>query len=484
MAAMESPRRIRPAPASLKAAIWQHFGFYEIDGKMDKTYTICKVCRSKIKYFGNTTNLHSHISRHHSELGGKKAPIPDSSQMTIEQALVQLPPNSERAKRITKSIARFIAVDLRPYSVVENVGFQGMVNTLDPKYKIPSRRYFTDTAIPTLYSETKVKVLDTLMEAGRVALTCDAWTSIATVSYVTITAHFINKDWQLVSLVLQTRAMYESHTGANVADLLKRVAEEWHLNDVVLVTDNAANMVVAAQLGGLVHVRCYAHTLNLACQRALKLPSVSRLLARIRRIVSFFHRSTVGAYELGEKQKLLGLPCHKLITDVSTRWNSAFEMVDRFLEQQPAICATLLSPQVRKGESDLCTLNETDVSNAEDLVKALKPMKDVTTLISEESSPTVCLIAPLQAQLCQETTGNIAESSIIRDIKKAINEDLSKRYTSDLERRTLRSASALDPRFKGLPFLSEEDIVDTFGRVVAEAASLEVNVILLYVALL
>ena len=61
--------------------------------------------------------------------------------------------------------------------------------------------------------------------------------------------------WQLVSLVLQTRAMYESHTGANVADLLKRVAEEWHLNDVVLVTDNAANMVVAAQLGGLVHVR-------------------------------------------------------------------------------------------------------------------------------------------------------------------------------------------------------------------------------------
>ena len=147
------------------------------------------------------------------------------------------------------------------------------------------------------------------------------------------------------------------------------------------------------------------------------------------------------------------------------------------MEQQPAICATLLSPQVTKGQSqsDLCTLNETDVANAE---------QDATTLISEESSPTVCLIAPLQAQLCQETTGNIAESSITRDIKKAINEDLSKRYTSDLERRTLRSASALDPRFKGLPFLSEDDVAETFGRVVAEAASLEVNFILLYVALL
>ena len=122
-------------------------------------------------------------------------------------------------------------MDLRPYSVVENEGFRGMVRTLEPKYKIPSRRYFTDTALPTLYSETKSNVLDTLMEAGRVAITCDAWTSVATVSYVTVTAHFISDEWQLVSLVLQTRAMYESHTGANVADLLKRVADEWHLNE-------------------------------------------------------------------------------------------------------------------------------------------------------------------------------------------------------------------------------------------------------------
>ncbi|KAK0145706.1 Zinc finger BED domain-containing protein 1 [Merluccius polli] len=446
---MASSSAIRPAPGTLKAAVWQHFGFYEVKGKLDKTYTVCKVCGTKIKYFGNTTNLRNHISRYHTELEEKR-PVPEGSgsQRTIEQALAQLPPNSDRAKRITKSIGKFIAMDLRPYSVVENEGFREMVHTLEPRYKIPCRRYFTDTAIPTLYAETKSKVLDTLTNAGRVAITCDAWTSIATVSYVTVTAHFINNDWQLVSLVLQTRAMYESHTGANVADLLKKVASEWHLNDndLVLVTDNASNMVVAAQLGGFVH-------------RALKLPALSKLLAKIRRIVSFFHRSTVGAHQLEEKQKLLGLPCHKLITDVSTRWNSAYEMV-------------------RKGEADLCTLTETDVSNAEDVVKALKPMKDATTLISEESSPTACLIAPLQAQLCQETRiiDDSRESSIIREIKQAINEDLRKRYNSDLERSTLRSASALDPRFKGLPFLSNEDIEETFGRVVAEAASLEPQV--------
>ena len=51
---MASSNAIRPAPGTLKAAVWQHFGFYEVEGKLDKTYTVCKVCGTKIKYFGVT----------------------------------------------------------------------------------------------------------------------------------------------------------------------------------------------------------------------------------------------------------------------------------------------------------------------------------------------------------------------------------------------------------------------------------------------
>ena len=91
---MASSNAIRPAPGTLKAAVWQHFGFYEVEGKLDKTYTVCKVCGTKIKYFGNTTNLRNHISRYHSELEEKR-PVPEGSQRTIEQALAQLPPNSD-----------------------------------------------------------------------------------------------------------------------------------------------------------------------------------------------------------------------------------------------------------------------------------------------------------------------------------------------------------------------------------------------------
>ena len=77
--------------------------------------------------------------------------------------------------------------------------------------------------IPTL-NESKTYVMASLVKASWIAVTCDVWTSVATESDVTITAHFITDDWRLMSHMLQTRAMNESHMGANVAELLHSVA--------------------------------------------------------------------------------------------------------------------------------------------------------------------------------------------------------------------------------------------------------------------
>ncbi len=78
-------------------------------------------------------------------------------------------------------------------------------------------------------------------------------------------------------------------------------------------------------------------------------------------------------------------------------------MVKRFLEQQPAITAALLSPDVRKREKEISTFTESDISNAEEFIQALKPVKVATNVMSDEKNPTVSVIAPLHAQLLQAT---------------------------------------------------------------------------------
>lgn len=257
-----------------------------------------------MKYCGNTTNLRLKLARHHAEILPFKQPPKriEPNQTTLDNLL---PSTSCHAQRITESMVHFICKDLRPYSMVDNIGFRWMLHCLEPRYKIPQRGYMVDTAVPRMYEEVKKVVKTSLSAAQRVALTCDGWTSRATQSYVTITSHYISDDWEMVTHILQTRVMHESHTGSNVADLLKRAMDEWGIQDKepAIVTDNAKNMTSAAELVGMLHFKCFSHTLNLASQRPLKLPAVQRLLGRVRRFINFFICSAIASHVLKEKNR-------------------------------------------------------------------------------------------------------------------------------------------------------------------------------------
>ena len=52
-------------------------------------------------------------------------------------------------------------------------------------------------------------------------------------------------------------------------------------------------------------VSCFSHTLQLAVEDAVKIPAVSKALARIRRLVTHFNHSPKATYVLKQKQQLL-----------------------------------------------------------------------------------------------------------------------------------------------------------------------------------
>lgn len=146
-----------------------------------------------------------------------------------------------------------------------------------------------------------------------------------------------------------------------------------------------------------------------------------------------------------ESQKLL-----------ATRWNSAHDMLQRLLEQQPAIHAALLSAEVRKKGKDICTLSEADITAAEEVVTAMKPMKVATLVMSEEITQTLSVVAPLLALLIH-LQDSPTDSNLTKVIKSVMCQALNKRY---LNKETLYVATAMDLRFKALPFLSKDQRQD------------------------
>lgn len=160
-----------------------------------------------------------------------------------------------------------------------------------------------------------------MAKATAVALTTDGWTSRATQSYLTVTAHYITDEWELNSHVLQTSPL-ESHTSEDLAKGMTEAVEVWKLEranvTIPVTTDNARNVVNAVvEAAGLgPQIGCFAHVINLASQKAMAVQQIARLLVKIRKIVTFFHRSKTVAHVLKTKQELLQLPVHKLIQDM------------------------------------------------------------------------------------------------------------------------------------------------------------------------
>ena len=253
-----------------------------------------------------------------------------------------------------------------------------------------------------------------------------------------------------------------------MAIALEGILNEWglsHENLSCVTTDNAAN-IQNAICDVLVwpHLGCFGHTLNLAVKAGLKIGQVKDALARCSRL---FHKSTRASYVLSEKQQALGLPSHALIQEVETRWNSTLDMTERVLEQQNAICATLIDQK----RLDLMP-QDSEFNILQEITKMIKPFHSITSQTSgEKEYVTVSALKPLFHYLVntlknpsgdaidvestkQATVGSTraGTSSSVADVTKkaqnAILDDLSSRYQSSLVTMLLCSAFFMDPRLK------------------------------------
>ena len=65
---------------------------------------------------------------------------------------------SKRWSDIKRAVTAYLCKDMVPFYTVERSGFKEMIKTLDARYEPPSRKYFSETEMPKLYSELRDKV--------------------------------------------------------------------------------------------------------------------------------------------------------------------------------------------------------------------------------------------------------------------------------------------------------------------------------------
>jgi len=345
------------------------------------------------------------------------------------------------------------------------------LKAFDSRYQIPSRKYFSQTALPSLYSTTKEKVTGELKQVKFFSATTDMWSSVGLKPYMSYTVHFIDSHWSLRTRCLQTHFFPESHTGQNIAEAMKSALEAWDLkaeNQVCLTTDNGSNIVKAASDLEWLRLSCFGHNLHLAITKALNGDQrCVRVLGICRKIVSAFSQSWKRKQELTKAQLNLGIDQKCLVSDCPTRWGSMGKMVSRILHQKEAIRLAL--------SADWSTSHLTptwqDIDVLESIDKALSPLHELTDALSGEKYVTVLAVIPIIELIKSKIlkVDSAADSQLTQSLKNLINDDLSQRYTDDKVISLLDITSVLDPRFK-VQYVNKVD--DVLARVKEEGANI------------
>lgn len=495
----------------------------------DSCSAVCSICKCKLSYKSSVSNLKKHLQRKHPTIqtgeskrfGGPSAQPTVSSvsgvsssnsadEVSLDRSDQSIPTTSSSKsvdsndldnpkfgslkkvvqekissfvpkkmsvfakKKVDQELIGLFVRDFQPFSIVEDKGFRKFVNSLNPSYELPSRTTISSAMIPAAYERTHLKIKELVTQVESVCLTTDSWTSVNNDSFMAVTIHFIDQEFHLKSVLLECAIMQYKHTAINLANDLKRIVAQWGLeNKITLaVSDNAANIKKAiSEINNWKHFPCFAHTLNLIVQDALK--KAQNIITKVRTIVTHFKKSSTAKTKLDSAQKNEGVQTiKKVIQDVATRWNSTFYMLSRFVELENSIRSTL---GLLDQELPQITLEEWTIMK--ELCVILEPFEAATKAVSGENYLTASLVIVLNRGLlhvCEKHLEkdhfNTLSKELLNDLKNGLKTRLGNVEYSN----TLSTCTFLDPRFKMFAF-QNADAAEKAKRLVSGWVSELVN---------
>ncbi|KAK8594348.1 hypothetical protein V6N13_126156 [Hibiscus sabdariffa] len=156
-------------------------------------------------------------------------------------------------------------------------------------YHLPSRYTIRRDCLDLFNSMKRSKKNSFGKDTSKICLTTDTWTSLQRVSYMVLTAHWIDDEWMLQKRIINFCLIY-AHRGESISQALEKYIRDWGIKRFFTITvDNTSSNSVGIEYlkkklnhrnvcvanRKYVHTRCVAHIINLIVQECVKYASIS-----------------------------------------------------------------------------------------------------------------------------------------------------------------------------------------------------------------
>ena len=326
---------------------------------------------------------------------------------------------------------------MHPFRIVEDESFLMLVKSNGSELDLPSRQALKAAVIAKAEFARgllKSKLRETQYN---VCLSMDLWTNKKMESFMGITGHFV-LDGAVRDATLHFGRFDTEATADNLAKELRQIIASYGLDERIasFTVDNGQNVLNAVKLLGIEPTRCAAHVLNIAVKDGLAAIS-NGLVGKVRSLCTAVRgRKACKARFL----LLQGARPRNLIMDVSTRWNSTFDMLDRLIHLKDYV-KRLLSTTTSLASVKL-TREEWD--EIEELRDFLKPFKTATEYFCTSRYPTTSVMYIFWKALLDHI--QVYRYGGLRRSATAIRATLTTYWSyNDLD---VMIAYRLDPRFK------------------------------------
>jgi hypothetical protein len=410
----------------------------------------CKTCKKKLTRKDAVT---SSLINHQKSCAKKHRPAADQPALSFASV------TPRQQELISASLQSFIVGDQQALSLVEQPSFQDFVKTLNPGYKLPSRRALQRDLFVE-YDEKKEQLTSFFASlSSKISITSDAWSADDTTGYFAITAHWLDDKYKLQSTLLDFPLFAPPHTGAAAAHLILKAAEEFGIKEKLLgcTSDSASSALKASAevARGLddeqpfFPMKCTAHLLNLVVKAGLAWEDRKAALDEVRLFCNAVRNSQGMLLDLEKVCQHNNVHFLKPKAAMEVRWSSTFDQLNTLLPMREAVTQLCCKDKYEKYRISSKTWEV-----AQEVVLLLKEFAVFTKDLQTQTEPILQHIVPLNHLLLEHlgeivddaTTGSSLGSSTMAS---SMQKDLKKRHEAMVGSRSAEWAHILDPFHKG-----------------------------------